>query len=277
MGKKALFFDIDGTLINFDGTMLESTKQALKRAQEMGHYVFLCTGRSKVQIDDRLLAFGFDGMVAAAGAYVEYRGEAISKRYMDHEPLKRMLQYFLDHKMTFMLQCTDRVVSTRRCIEEFRIGMLQRGPVDPEIIEKIMGEQVIDDDILEHLDRYENAEKGCYHHANIPLEQVKKDLGDAYSITAMSFRDEEDFSGEIGLAGVNKAYGIQQVMQHLGIFREDTVGFGDGPNDFEMVEFAGTGVAMGNASEDLKQKADFVTKRIEEDGILYAMESLKLI
>ena len=66
-------------------------------------------------------------------------------------------------------------------------------------------------------------------------------------------------------------------IEHLGVSREDTIAFGDGPNDFEMIEFAGIGVAMGNASEDLKEKADMVTTAIDKDGIFNGMKELGLI
>ena len=75
--SKILFFDIDGTLVGFDGKMSESTKLALREARKNGHKIFLCTGRSYNQIYDFLLDFGFDGIVAAAGGYVEYQGKTI--------------------------------------------------------------------------------------------------------------------------------------------------------------------------------------------------------
>ena len=74
MSKKILFFDIDGTLIAFDGIFPESAKQALKKAQQNGHEIFLCSGRNRCQIDPVLAEFGFDGYVTSAGADVEYHG-----------------------------------------------------------------------------------------------------------------------------------------------------------------------------------------------------------
>ena len=70
---------------------------------------------------------------------------------------------------------------------------------------------------------------------------------------------------------------MQKYIAYAGISQKDTVAFGDGPNDFDMIEYAGIGVAMGNAVEALKRRADFVTKGIDEDGVAYAMEELGLI
>ena len=59
--------------------------------------------------------------------------------------------------------------------------------------------------------------------------------------------------------------------------REDTVAFGDGPNDLQMLEYAGTGVCLGDGSEEAKEKADYITNALADDGVLHAMEHLGLI
>ena len=67
------------------------------------------------------------------------------------------------------------------------------------------------------------------------------------------------------------------MIDYLGIDLADTVAFGDGPNDYEMMEYVATSVAMGNASDDLKSLASFVTTAISEDGIYNGMKKLGLI
>ena len=71
--KKAVFFDIDGTLWDFKMNIPESTKEALKELRKNGHYAFLCSGRSRSNIKSpKLLALGFDGIVAACGTHIEF-------------------------------------------------------------------------------------------------------------------------------------------------------------------------------------------------------------
>ena len=72
MDKKVVFLDIDGTIVDFFGNIPESTKTAIRKARENGHYMVVCSGRSKFQIAKEVLDLGIDGIVAAAGAYVEY-------------------------------------------------------------------------------------------------------------------------------------------------------------------------------------------------------------
>ena len=70
---------------------------------------------------------------------------------------------------------------------------------------------------------------------------------------------------------------MEKLLTYLGKTREDAIAFGDGPNDLEMLSYAGIGVAMGNADDSVKEKADMVTARIDEDGIFLALRKLKII
>ena len=70
---------------------------------------------------------------------------------------------------------------------------------------------------------------------------------------------------------------MSKYIAYAGIAKEDTIAFGDGPNDFDMIEYAAVGVAMGNAVEGLKSRADLITKGIDEDGIAHALHTLGLI
>jgi len=76
--------------------------------------------------------------------------------------------------------------------------------------------------------------------------------------------------------GVTKATGMQHVLDYLGIPRENCIGVGDSANDLPMIEFAGLGVAMGNAPEGVKARSDVVTESIENDGVAVMIEKYVL-
>ena len=78
-------------------------------------------------------------------------------------------------------------------------------------------------------------------------------------------------------ASNSKASGIECMIRHFGIAREECIGFGDGGNDIEMLDYCGIGVAMGNAADEVKRHADFVTTSVDEEGIEYALKSLQII
>ncbi|MBQ7469957.1 MAG: HAD family hydrolase [Pseudobutyrivibrio sp.] len=278
MNSKAIFFDIDGTLINFDGEFPESAKVALREAKKNGHKIFLCSGRSKCQIEDRLLEFGFDGYVTASGAYVEYEGKEVFSSFMTEAQLKKLISFCEENEIIYMLQCTDATVSSRFCLDAMHQGFLARMKnKKASNLEKIFASERCDDNIVANASRYFNAEKLCYHNSKKDPDQVGADLGKEFQVTSMSFSEMQKTSGEITIRGVDKALGIQKMIEYLGIDLADTVAFGDGPNDYEMMEYVATSVAMGNASDDLKSLASFVTTAISEDGIYNGMKKLGLI
>lgn len=278
MNSKAIFFDIDGTLINFDGEFPESAKVALREAKKNGHKIFLCSGRSKCQIEDRLLEFGFDGYVTASGAYVEYEGKEVFSSFMTEAQLKKLISFCEENEIIYMLQCTDATVSSRFCLDAMHQGFLARMKnKKASNLEKIFASEKCDDNIVANASGYHNAEKLCYHNSKKDPDQVGADLGKEFQVTSMSFSEMQKTSGEITIRGVDKALGIQKMIEYLGIDLADTVAFGDGPNDYEMMEYVATSVAMGNASDDLKSLASFVTTAISEDGIYNGMKKLGLI
>ena len=112
--------------------------------------------------------------------------------------------------------------------------------------------------------------------ADCTNEELQKELGDICNVVTMSYPDSST-GGEIMQAGVNKSVGIHKVLEHYGADVSDTIAIGDGANDIEMLDLCGIGVAMGNAAEIVKQHADIVTDRIENDGLYKAFNMLELI
>lgn len=270
---KVLFFDIDGTLVNFSGGMPESTQEALRQARRNGHHVVLCTGRSKCQIYDWLKKFGVDGMICAAGAYVEYGGQVISHDVIGHNALVKVIDFMEREHIVYGLQCTGHNVSTTSGIETMRKMFSERFHMDAEQVENLFGDTEYDDDPRGRTD----VDKMIYYDSPIGIEAVRQALSPEFDVTLSSFEEPDETSGEITQAGITKAYGMQKLLRHLNIRREDTIAFGDGPNDLDMLQFAHCGVAMGNAGEDVKAAADLITEHIDRDGVYLAMKQLGLI
>ena len=88
MNKKAVFFDIDGTLYDHETGISDSTKEGIARLKENGHYAFICTGRSMAAVfDPELLGMGFDGIVAGCGTYVKLGEELLLNAEISQEKL----------------------------------------------------------------------------------------------------------------------------------------------------------------------------------------------
>lgn len=271
MGK-ALFFDIDGTLVNFQGRMPDSAKAALRQAQACGHKAVLCSGRSKCQIYPWLLELNFDGLICGTGAYVEYGGEVIYEHHMEQEALENAKAVLEQAQACYCAQTKNGIVATadgkERMIRRFRaMGF------NETMIDQVWKDAQVD----EHLEQRGDIEKLLFHESRMSVPMIRERL-DAYcDITESSLEQPVPDAGEITGKGINKALGIRKYIAYAGIERTDTIAFGDGPNDFDMLEFAGVGVAMGNGVLALKERADYITSGIDDDGIARALQTFGLL
>lgn len=270
MGK-ALFFDVDGTMVNFQGKMPESAAAALRQVQENGHQIVVCSGRSRMQIYPWLLELGFNGIIAATGAYVECGGKVIYRHFMTVSEICKVTSVLDEADACYSAQAENRMITSVKHKERQIARFKKLG--DAEMVDQIWQRVQLTD----RMEQYEDIEKFVYYESKMPVRTIRERLSDICDVTDSSFEAEKGDSGEITCKGINKAYGMDKYIAYAGIAKEDTIAFGDGPNDFDMLEYAAVGVAMGNSVEGLKSRADFVTKDIDEDGIAYALKELGLI
>lgn len=276
MGK-LLFFDIDGTLVDFGGKMPESTSLALRKARENGHKCFLCTGRSYNQIYDFLLDFGFDGIVAAAGGYVEYEGREIAHEVFGARCIQEVLDVLKNTDTGMIFQNKADSISTHKSAEVFLDSLRESLGVETLDSNPTFAQVILEDTFDNFPQKYSDAESIIYCRAPYTVEELGNIFSEELEVTPSSFKKPEPYSGEITLRRVNKATGMQRVMEELGYSVEDTIGFGDGANDLDMLRFAGVGVAMGNSQQCAIDAADLVTDHIDKNGLYNAMIKLNLI
>ena len=260
--RKAVFFDIDGTLWNRDFQILQSTRDGIAKLRENGHLAFLCSGRSRANIkNEDLLSIGFDGVVAACGTHVDFHKETIFEK----------------------LLTKDQVAYILKVSEEFGVPVIFEGPEylyanpedfldDPYVVylreEQPEDIKVIPEDVAEII-----ANKYSGETMNVDMEAYKAALGETFELVVHS--SEGVF--EVVPAGYSKAIGIEKVCEKFGIPVEDTYAFGDSENDLEMLRFAGHGIAMGNANEIVKAVAEHITTSVDDDGIYNGLKHYGLI
>lgn len=277
MNSKLLFFDIDGTLVGFDGRIPDSTVKALQIARENGHKCFLCTGRSRNQIYPFLFDLEFDGIVAAAGGYVEYQGRVLFHKVLGEKLVKKILDVLNPTGAAMIFQGADACVARQRWKSVFDEIISHRDPECDLADDPTFGHTMIDEDVEAYPSRYSNTESVIYNNSPYSVEELDAMLVPELEVTESSFKEPDSSSGEITRAGINKATGIQVVMKSLGVSREDVICFGDGANDLDMLRFAGIGVAMGNGQDCAKEVADFIANDLEQDGLSDAMKQLGLL
>ncbi len=272
--KKLVFLDVDGTLMDFKRQIPESTKEAVRLARARGHRLFICTGRIAPNISRELLNLGFDGFVAAAGAYVQIGEQVIHHQTLDSDKLASLTRILREHHAKFYFQGADGIYISPLEFEDWKqCRMAAMGWIPDEFLK-----------LFHVVDRPEGQGRltnGDYMQADISVDEltaiVDKKLDGYFSVTGASFGKDQIYCGEITRKGITKGTGMEAVVCYYGMKREDTIAVGDGPNDFDMLHYAHVGIAMGNGVEALKKEADYVTDTVECDGIWKAFEKYQLI
>lgn len=246
---KAIFFDVDGTLVSFEThTIPQSTLDAVKEVRRKGVKVFIATGRPLPFINN-LGELEYDGIMSVNGAsFITADGDVVYEKPVNKGDTSRMLQYAKVQNMAvaFATSETAYVINPNKEFDEvFDLLDIQR-PAELATSD-LEGKKVMQ--IIAFFNEeqepsiMESVLKGCDAH-----------------------RWHPHFADCI-CKGTNKATGIDDVIKHYGIHLSETMAFGDGGNDVEMLRHAGVGVAMGNASEEVKKYANIVTDSVDKDGI----------
>lgn len=282
MNKKVIFLDIDGTLVDETGKAPASAQKALQKARENGHKLVLCTGRSKFQIPKELLALGIDGIISGAGAYVEAREQSkeaekeqitiLLQTVIEEAYAKSTYEYLEGNGFLFCYQAEDGIVLNQRSFEGMN-RVDRKSGISDEMMANLHGNVHLQDEPW----KFPNLEKIIFYEAPFALEKIKQDLMPYFDTVTLSLSGSKGVAGEIGRSNIHKATGMKLYLEHVGAKREDAVAIGDGPNDLQMLEYAGIGVAMGNAKEEIKAAADIITASVKEDGIYQAFQQIGLL
>ena len=261
MRRKAVFFDIDGTLWDEQSVMPDSVWAAIREMKAAGHAVLICSGRSRGYVfDERLDELGFDGYVTSAGAMVEIGGKTLHCKLAPPDALVSAVNVARAHHYAPLL-------------EGNRYLYMERGEFIPSrYIDKLyreLGERI--QPLNRDFGHWPDVPKLSMIAAGTPcpepvIDAVRKDWDVVVHMPEVL---------ELMPRGVDKGTGLGLALAALGISREDSIAFGDSPNDLSMFRESGLKIAMGNGSPALKAKADYVTAALHDDGLWKAWQWLK--
>lgn len=264
MRNKLLFFDIDGTLIECGLGIYEipqSTKASLQALQLQGHATFLATGRTKCFIVDGVMSYPFDGYVTCNGGYVEYQGKEIFRKTVSLEALQVTHEFCKEKDMVYYFEGRDTIYTLRK-----------DHPVHIDFKEhwEMKDEVTTDDFDITNIETYIGM---IVVNSLDQVADMKKTLAPYFDIQ----RHNSEYSFDLTLKGVSKGLGIEKLVEAMHKDIKDTIAFGDGNNDLEMLETVGIGVAMGNAVKGAKAVSDYVTDCVDHNGITKALQHFKLL
>jgi Cof subfamily protein (haloacid dehalogenase superfamily) len=267
MSYKMIVLDLDDTLLRDDQTISVRTKEALMKAQESGVKLVLASGRPTFGMRWVAKELKLDQY----GSYIlSFNGSKIINCSTNDETYSRTLSAETAHRLydlskreeVGILTYSEDAILVEEPNEFADIESRLTGlPVSvvPSFKEAIDG-PVVKALMLKETDR---------------LVEVEKKLQTELDGELCVMRSKPYFL-EFTQLGVTKGASLDYLIKPLGIEKEEVIAIGDSYNDLAMIEFAGLGVAMGNAPEDIKDKADFVTASNMEDGVAEVVEEFVL-
>lgn len=264
MSNKMFFFDIDGTLIDcVHGltSLYDTTKETLDELKQKGHDVFLATGRCPCFIADGVRDYDYSGYVTCNGGYVTYKGEVLFKEVISGEVVSLLDKISRERNLLYFLEGVDHVYV--RDIHDHRlVDFCEKWEMKKELL--------VDDFDVNEIETFIGM-------ISVNCEDDVRYIEEYLSPYFYVQRHMHGLSFDLTIKGVSKAVGILKVCEAMNRSIDDTIAFGDGTNDIEMLSTVGFAVAMDNACQEAKDVSDYITKSVLDDGVSYAVKDLGYI
>lgn len=259
--SKALFFDIDGTLVSFATHLIpQSAVSALSRAKELGHKIIIATGRPKCIINNlHQIEHLIDGYITTNGAFCFADNKIIRQLTFNPLDTETILQDAQSKHYPTIIVNSDRlrVVNNDSIVQKIFVEQLNIKNLDYTTpLSEILRQPIMQ--MTSFIDR-------------IREQHLSKHL-----IATTIGRWHPSFT-DFTPAGADKGSGLIAMAEYFGIDLADTIAFGDGGNDIPMLKVVGTSIAMGNAAQPTQDTVDYVTTDIDDNGIANAMKHFELI
>jgi Cof subfamily protein (haloacid dehalogenase superfamily) len=260
MSVKLVAIDIDGTLLDSNRNITPKVKETLQKANEKGIYIVLCTGRPLPGVKDQLTELDLYGdndyVITYNGSLVQATksNEIISQYSLSYDDFLEI--ELMSRKVGTHLHTIDdkAVYTANRDIGKYTVH--EAYLVDMPLKYRAVDEMTPDMSIIKMMmiDEPDVLDKA--------ISQLPESFTSKYTTVKST-----EFYFEILNKEASKGNALAKLAEHLGIDQSETMSIGDNENDLSMIEYAGIGVAMGNATENIKRAADIQTSSNDEDGV----------
>ncbi|WP_338472234.1 HAD family hydrolase [Niallia sp. XMNu-256] len=260
MDYKIVFLDIDGTILMPDHTYTESTKEAIGQLKDQGIEVFIATGRPIHEIKELAEELKVTSFIGYNGALAIHNNKPVVDEPMKRSLVLKLLETARELHSEMLLYTSGKNYFTN--LEhpdlqnfadtfQFKNNYL----LTDEVLDQILGISII------------NVK---------PSEIAHFEIDDTLRLSEINVEGIED-AVDVIRTHVNKGEAIKKILHRLNINREQSIAFGDGMNDKEMIEVVGEGFAMGNSHPDLFQYAKHTTTSVSDSGIYNGLKKLGIV
>ena len=260
MSINTFFFYFDGTLQGFETHQISnSTKEALAILKAKNYQIFLATGRNLTDLPEELIQLNFDGFINNNGGMCSDKNQIpFHVKYLPQHDVEALLAYEKEYPFAFSVM-TEKGFSINRINSYVEKAFEFFGAKHPKLIDY----SETDWDKILQMNFFVN--KGDEHFL---MQNV---------MTNSESSRWMDYFADINPKGINKMKAIKEMAKKYQFNLDKTMAFGDGANDILMLKGCSIGVAMGNAKDEVKQVADYITTSADDDGIWNALKHFKLI
>ena len=274
MEVKAVFFDIDGTLVNDSKSVLKSTKEAIKIVKDQGVLVGVATGRGPFFVKELMDDLDLDFAVTYNGQYIFNKDRVLFASPIDKGSLRQIISYAKENQKEIAMGTRQDVVGSR--IMSFGLSPLSQ--LVSRFVPKFLTRTISNSFNRMVSKAVPQKEKDLLDLINQPIYQVlmlmtpEESEQAAKTLNHLKFTRSNPFAADIINQGNSKLEGIRRVGKEYGFDLNQVMAFGDSDNDLEMLAGVGMSVAMGNGSSSVKEVAKHITTSNQEGGIHKALE-----
>lgn len=282
---KLIVTDMDGTFLNSLGEIPEENLDAVKRAINKGVEFAIVTGRPYVSVKKLLESSGLSCFVIGCnGAQVtDKKGSLVKAHYLNRDSLLEIISLVESEDIYYQLY-DDNYIYTKSRIKLLKMlkhysGKSIKGHVTVNrIIKGIKRLFFVEVRVKSDLMGFASEEGRNFY--KIQIDSLNHEKLDSVRMNLISRIQDIDitssnyFNLEIGPKNITKGTAVKELAALRGFKPEEIIAMGDNLNDIPMLEYAGCGVAMGNAEPEVKDRAGFITKENDEFGVAYAIDEL---
>lgn len=277
---KIIFLDVDGTLVDYQNRLPASAAEAVRKARAAGHRVYLCTGRSRAEVSPALWDLGINGLLGGNGSYVEDDGKVVMHQLLTLDQCRRVVDWLNARRLPFYLESNNGLFASETFATDALPALREYSHRKGRETDGMTAQQIFPD--LQFGLLVAQLYRDDVNKISFVLHSWQDHLDSAAAFPDLQpgtwgGRGQTALFGDLGVKDITKAHAVAVLLDHLGADRADTVAFGDARVDLPLFEACAYKVAMGNAADEVRRAADYVTDDVEENGLYNAFEHLGLM